>query len=132
MAQRKPINVAEWKAAAKLLKNARRLIERDGWQQGSTIDVRTNCVATALERALKESNYSLVDFNYAREALSQVLNVRRDPAKLKGDPRAVPYWGRELIDWNDKKGRTEREVLDLYARASALADSLSAEAAGHE
>ena len=66
----------------------------------------------------------MVDFNYAREALSRILGVKREPEPLPADPLAVPYWGRHLMEWNDAPGRTEEEVIGALRSASAFANQM--------
>lgn len=119
------INAKEWASASKILNGAARLIEEKGWQQGSVEPVPQECLATALEHSFRENEYSIVDFNYAREALSQVLQIPRDPIKLPGDPLDVPYWGRHLMEWNDAPGRTKNEVLKSLESAAVMALQLS-------
>ena len=115
------INAKEWLAAGKILDRAARLIEEKGWQQGATEAVPQECIATALEHSFREKGYSIVDFNYAREALSRVLQIPRDPKAVPGDPLDVPYWGRHLMEWNDAPGRTKAEVLESLQSASGMA-----------
>lgn len=118
------INQKEWQAASDILTKAIELVQNKGWQQGEVEFTPRVCLATAIERAWQEKQYSLVDFNYAREALSRVLNVARDPEPLPGDQLAVPYWGRHLMEWNDAPGRTEEEVIDALRSASAFANQM--------
>lgn len=119
--QQKALNVDEWATAAKILDRAGKLIQEKGWQQGAVESTEHNCTATALENAWKESGGSLVDFNYARDALSSVIKLPREPAKLAHDPLAVPYWGRHFMEWNDAPGRTQEQVLAAFAAATKLA-----------
>jgi hypothetical protein len=119
------INAKEWSAAGKILDRAARLIEEKGWQQGAVEAVPQECIATALEHSFKEEEYSIVDFNYAREALSRVLQIPRDPIAVPGDPLDVPYWGRHLMEWNDTPGRTKTEVLESLQSAAGIALALS-------
>jgi len=119
------INAKEWASASNILNRAALLIEEKGWQQGSVEPVPQECLATALEHSFREKEYSIVDFNYAREALSRVLQIPRDPLKLPGDPLDVPYWGRHLMEWNDAPGRTKNEVLESLHSAAGMALELS-------
>jgi hypothetical protein len=119
------VNVNEWKAAGKILLAARSLIEKRGWQQGANHPVPEECMATALEHAFRDNEFSIVEFNYAREALARTLNIEREPQKTDNDPLDVPYWGRPLMDWNDAPGRTKEEVLEAFKRASELSIHLS-------
>jgi len=124
-----PINVMEWSHASKILADARGLIEKDGWQQGATKPVESWCVSTALEGAWLRTPYSIVDFNYARDALSRVIGVSSEPAKENGtDAPDVPYWAANFVEWNDAPSRTEDEVLHAFGEAAHLADGLSNEA----
>jgi hypothetical protein len=116
-----PLNVSEWEAASALLTDAAAMVGERGFQQEATEDVYAVCVATALERSFFQGDYSIVDFNYARDALSQVLGVPRDPEADPNLPVDVPYWGRHLMEWNDEAGRTEGEVLSLFRDAAELA-----------
>lgn len=119
------INAKEWASAGKILNRAAGLIEEKGWQQGSVEPVPQECLATALEHSFREKEYSIVDFNYAREALSRVLQIPREPIKQPGDPLDVPYWGRHLMEWNDAPGRTKTEVLESLQSAAGIAFQLS-------
>jgi len=121
-----PVNFKEWRAANKILKKAVKLIHEKGWQQGETEPCSQLCLATAIEQASLEKKYSFVDFNYAREAVSRILNVPRDPVANPSDPLAVPYWGRHFMEWNDTPGRTKEQVTDALYAASVLADELAA------
>jgi hypothetical protein len=123
-----PVNANEWLAASAMLTRANELIRERGWQQGSPVPVARECMATALEHAFQEKDYSIVDFNYAREALARVLNVPRDPQPLPNDVLDIPYWGRELMDWNDAHGRTEADVLNALNAAAQFAVNRRAEA----
>jgi hypothetical protein len=118
-------NQKEWNTASQILERAIQLIEERGWQQGSEVLVPEECLDTAIEHAFFEGHYTIVDFNYTREALSRVLQVSREPAELPGDPLDVPYWGRNFMEWNDVKGRTKEEVLEVLGAAADLAKKLS-------
>lgn len=133
---KKPLNVMEWDRASKILTDARALIEKDGWQQGATGPVRQWCASTALEGAWLRTPYSIVDFNYARDALSRVIGVSLEPTKARGGTPAkgeaepdVPYWAANFVDWNDTPGRTEDEVLGAFTEAASLAARDSHDAA---
>jgi hypothetical protein len=119
------MKVIEWDAAGKILKRAAELINEKGWQQGAAEAVPEKCLATALEHAFREKEYSIVDFNYAREALSRMLHVPREPQPAPSDPLAVPYWGLHFMEWNDAPGRTKEEVVNALNAASALAGQLA-------
>lgn len=121
------VNTKEWAAAVKILNRAAQLIEQKGWQQGADEPVSRECLTTALEHSFRENDYSVVDFNYAREALSRVLKIPREPVREEGDPLDVPYWGRHLMEWNDEPGRTQAEVILSLQLASEMADQLSNE-----
>jgi hypothetical protein len=123
-----PPNANEWLVASNILRRAGELVEERGFQQGALEEVPQECVATALEHAFEEGSYSIVDFNYAREAISQVLGVSREPDHEAGDPLAVPYWGRLLMEWNDAPGRTEAEVIEAFQEAARKALALREEA----
>ena len=123
-----PLNVVEWDAAARLLTDAASMVEERGFQQGATEDVYSVCVTTALERSFFQGDYSIVDFNYALEALSQLLGVPREVKPDPDLPLDVPFWGRHLIEWNDEEGRTEEEVISAFEDAATLALELRDEA----
>jgi hypothetical protein len=123
-----PVNANEWLAASAILTRAGQLIRERGWQRGSPVPVAKECMATALEHAFREKDYTIVDFNYARDALARALNVPRDPQPLPNDVLDVPYWGRELMDWNDAHGRTEADVLNALSAAAQFALSRGAKA----
>jgi hypothetical protein len=119
------VNLKEWQAASHILTTAIEVVKKNGWQQGEIVPASRVCLATSIERAWQEKKYSLVDFNYAREALSRVLKLPRDPASLPADPLAVPYWGRHFMEWNDAPGRTKEELIDALISASGLANQLA-------
>ena len=76
------VNLKEWQAAGDILNRAIDLVNKNGWQQGEILPSSKVCLTTAIERAWQEKKYSLVDFNYAREALSKTLKVPREPPSL--------------------------------------------------
>lgn len=119
-----PMNVNEWAAASRLLTRSADLVRERGFQQGAVVPVASVCMATALERAFEEGGYSIVDFNYAREALARVLDVPREPVVIAGDPLDVPYWGRDLMDWNDTPGRTGQDAIAAFEKAARTAIEL--------
>lgn len=119
------VNLKEWQAAIDILNRAIELVNKNGWQQGEVLPGSKVCLTTAIERAWQETKYSLVDFNYTREALSKILNVPRDPQSVPSDPLAVPYWGRHFMEWNDVPGRTREEVIDTLKAALLLANNLA-------
>lgn len=81
-----------------------------------------------LENAWKELGKTIVDFDYAREAMVKAIDVPRTPITTSSDPLNVPYWGRNLMYWNDKDGRTEKEVLQAFDQAIAIAEKSKAAA----
>ena len=119
------VNLQEWQAAGDILKRAIELINKNGWQQGEIVPGPQVCLVTAIERAWREKKYSLVDFNYTREALSKILKVPREPETLPSDPLAVPYWGRHFMEWNDFPGRTKEQVIDALKAALVLTNELA-------
>ena len=119
------VNLKEWQAAGDILNRAIELVNTNGWQQGEVLPISKVCLTTAIERAWQETKYSLVDFNYTREALSKILKVPRDPQPLPSDPLAVPYWGRHFMEWNDVPGRTKEQVIDTLKAAVILANELA-------
>jgi len=119
------VNLKEWQAASDILNRAIQLVEKNGWQQGEVVPTSHVCLTTAIERAWQEKKYSLVDFNYTREALSKILNVPREPEQLPTDPLAVPYWGRYFMEWNDAPERTKEQVIEALRSASTLANVLA-------
>ena len=120
-----PLNQKEWQAASKILLRAIDLIEEKGWQQGETMPSKQHCLATSIEQAYREDDYTIVDFNYTREALSRALKVAREPEARESDPLAVPYWGRNFMDWNDDPFRKEEDVIAALKSASDLATQLA-------
>ena len=119
------VNLKEWQAASDILNRAIGLVNENGWQQGEVLTSSKVCLTTAIERAWQEKKYSLVDFNYAREAISKILKVPREPQLLPSDPLAVPYWGRHFMEWNDAPGRTREQVTDTLKAAAILANELA-------
>jgi len=120
------MNKLPWTSASEILRNAALLIEEKGLQQKEPLAVEEHCLATGLEAAFRTGEYSIVDFNYAREAVSRVIGVPREPEEIDGDELDVPYWGRNLMDWNDREGRTAEEVVDTLRKASSLAAEFAA------
>lgn len=119
------VNLKEWQAAGDILNRAIELVNKNGWQQGEILPSSKVCLTTAIERAWQEKKYSLVDFNYAREALSKTLKVPREPQPLPSDPLAVPYWGRHFMEWNDVPGRTKDQVIGTLKAALLLTKELA-------
>jgi len=117
MAEEQALNVAEWSAASEILLTAKQLIVDKGWQQAAPDKVDAECMATALEHAWQKSGKSLVDFNYAREALARATGMPAQAQRFAGDPLDLPYWGRNLMYWNDAEGRTEEQVLAAFDKA---------------
>ena len=117
-------NQKEWQSAERILLRAIDLVKQNGWQQGAIDTVSQECLATSIERAYKEGDYTIVDFNYTREALSRVLNVSREPEAIPLDTLDVPYWGRNFMKWNDEPGRRQEEVIDALKKAADLAEQL--------
>lgn len=118
-------NQQEWQTANKILLRAIDLLNQDGWQQGAISTVSQNCLATSIERAYKEGDYTIVDFNYTREAISRILKVPREPEAYKHDPLDVPYWGKHFMDWNDVPERKMEDVIDALRSAANLAEQLA-------
>lgn len=118
-------NQREWQTANKILLRAIDLVEHNGWQQGAISTVSQDCLATSIERAYKEGDYTVVDFNYTREALSRILKVSREPEANPYDPLDVPYWGRNFMEWNDAPGRKKEDVIDALRSAADLAEQLA-------
>ena len=118
-------NQKEWQSASRILLRAIDLVKQNGWQQGSISTVPQECLATSIERAYKEGDYTIVDFNYTREALSRILNVSREPEVIPSDPLDVPYWGRNFMEWNDAPERKKEDVIDALKTAADLAEQLA-------
>jgi len=134
--QKEPINAQEWRAASKMLNRAAELIQERGWQQGALTDVSQECAATSLEHAFREGEYSIVEFNYAHAALilsigepksrvaaGTMVDLETIEANMKAGRPAVPYWGHQIIKWNDYHARTEDEVVATLQNATKLAHS---------
>jgi hypothetical protein len=120
--QDKPLNVGEWQSAVQILKGAKTKVEGN-WGQGPNAGggSRTTCLSVAMEQSWAEQKKTMVDFDYAKMALSRAINMPLEPMKIDGDPLSTPYWGRNFVYYNDAPGRTEAEVLAALDRAIALA-----------
>lgn len=114
------------------LKKARAFVA-NGWVQGDYVAKvgRTNCfcaigaVARAQSSNAQEVNKGIYDVNSTHPAVKYLLKaLSRKTHRKKVD---YPTTG-SITDWNDTKGRTKEQVLDLFDRAIALAekDSVSA------
>lgn len=130
MAQEDPaLNSKEWESAAGLLERAKELIEIGPWGKPLTdpdLAVgpdEVTCIAFAMNDALNEMGISVVDFEYAKLAMSQAIDAP-PLAELTSndDPLSVPYWGRYFMYWNDAEDRTKEEVLAAMDRAIAIAN----------
>ena len=88
------------------------------------IDLAKDEIAVNQTKQEFEGDYTIVDFNYTREALSRVLNVSREPEAIPLDTLDVPYWGRNFMKWNDEPGRRQEEVIDALKKAADLAEQL--------
>lgn len=115
--------MSEWTHAAEILDRAKQLIVEKGWQQGAIEPGQDKCLTTAIEEALFDSQFSIVDFNYAREALSRHLGIPREPTEVQ-QGLSVPYWGQSLMKWNDAPERKEEDVLNAIQGAANLARDL--------
>jgi hypothetical protein len=118
-----PINAREWLNAAWLLLLAKDYVENYALSKGPVVPIPENFTATALEESFKDTKLSVVDFNYAHEALSRAIGVPREPLGI--DPKLdVPYWGEQLMVWNDAKGRKLEDVLKAFEDAAKIASDL--------
>jgi hypothetical protein len=128
MAQEQPpLNQAEWQSATELLVRAKELIEIGPWGKPLTDTSlagpdEITCIAFAMNDAQNELGTSIVNFEYARLAMSQAIDAP-DMSSLSSanDPLSVPYWGRYFMYWNDAESRTKEEVLDAMDRAIEIA-----------
>lgn len=118
-------NQKEWQTANRILLRAVDLVKQNGWQQSAISQVAQECLATSIEKAYKEGDYTIVDFNYTREALSRILNIPREPEANPHDQLDVPYWGRSFMEWNDAPGRKKEDVIDVLKSAADLAEQLA-------
>ena len=131
--QEAKMNVQEWEAAAQLLNDTASLIQKNGWQQAAETAVSEDCFATALEKAFRANpKYTFVDLNYARAVMNETIGAKEVPVEImafaKNEP-AVPYWGKEYMDWNDKPDQTADAVIGTIQSAAQKALELSKEAA---
>lgn len=127
--QEAKINVHEFESAAQLLIDAADIIKKNGWQQGATSPVSQDCFATALEKAFRaNTKYTFVDVNYARAVFNDTIGVKDVSVAMMANAinePAVPYWGKEYMDWNDKAGQTEEAVIQTIYDAADVARRLS-------
>jgi hypothetical protein len=118
-----PLNVSEWESATKILVRARELVMIGPWGKpltDTTLSPGPNvpCMAVAMESAWKEQAASIVDFDYARMAMDEAINLPElTQIEVSNDPLSVPYWGRYYMYWNDSSSRTKEEVLAAFDRA---------------
>ena len=96
-------------STAEVLREAKTLIMRDGWIQGRMYDaMHGHCMHGALTRAC--------------EAIRSTRNIR--PGAPLPSIDAVFALQEAILEpvaaWNDRPGRTVREVLDAFDRAIAL------------
>ena len=116
-AQELPLNVKEWRSAIEVIRLARQTINEGGWYQVEVIS-GAECMATALEKSWIQLDKSLVDWEYTKLAMNQVLDAPElSSLSLDSDPLSTPYWGRYYVYWNDADGRTKEEVLEAIDRA---------------
>lgn len=119
------MRTAEWEIAGKLLASAREHLANVGWQASPTgIDVRS-CMAMAVETAFRRSDATISGFDYARAALLKEIGSHGSESR-NGNPDAIPYWGADLVKWNDAPNRTAEEVIAAFERAEAYCRSRSA------
>lgn len=109
----------EWAIAAKLLVNARDHLAAVGWQAAPASGSVLGCVCTALEATFRKSDATLAGFDHARAALLKVTGNQHSNESRGGSSDSVPYWGIDLVRWNDTPNRTAEEVLGAFDRAVA-------------
>lgn len=93
----------------RVLRDARRLIEKEGWSQalGDGTPCTGPCAAHAIVRAARKQGEGLSDIAMARFANVNALPLRR--------PDYSPT--QRTTSWNDTRGRTLQEVLGAFRRA---------------
>lgn len=97
---------------ADILDDAADLLERKGWIQGRYSNENGHCAVGAITRvcglydAVSLTVPDMVEVRSQIEAAYQVERVLRNILAERGGPLHVQTW-------NDKKGRTKQEVLDL-------------------
>jgi hypothetical protein len=85
----------------RVLKKARRLIEENGWVQGTFHNSQGYCLVGAVDEAA--SGFVLND-----EAIQELDSNLNDISS--------PYPRSNIFYWNDKLGRKKREVVSLLDR----------------
>ncbi|HAU15497.1 MAG: hypothetical protein CMK83_13675 [Pseudomonadales bacterium] len=116
----------EWESAAEILTKAKERIEQFGWQQGAANPVAVECMATAMERAFKSMDKSLVEFDHAKEALRrQIGKSYKITEQSQSNDKNLSYWGQLFVQWNDEPERKVEEVIEAFESAANLATQLS-------
>lgn len=116
-----PLNSQEWSNAAKILLGTKTILEENEWYRAEKPSGKAYCLSEALEKSWKDSNYSLVDLDYAKQALNKSIDAPKSLPTSIDDPLSVPYWGRYYMYWNDADHRTKKQVIDALERAISFA-----------
>jgi hypothetical protein len=109
----------EWEIAAKLLVDARDQLAAAGWQAAPATVGERLCMAMAVEVAFRRSDATLAGFDHARAALLKETGIQSGNESRGGSSESIPYWGVDLVRWNDVPNRTADEVLAAFDRAAA-------------
>lgn len=118
-----PLNAQEWSNAEQILMGTKNILEEYEWYRAEKPSTKAYCLSEALEKSWKDSDYSLVDLDYAKLALNESIKAPKSLPTSADDPLSVPYWGRYYMYWNDAENRTKEEVINAVTKAISFAKS---------
>lgn len=105
------------------------ILDRDGWTQGSSIDVETGgrcvmgCYSQAMVELLGRADSARVErVRRTREAVAELVQALELTAPT-GGPRYLTANSRAIVSWNDAEDRFDADIREGLKKASELHNS---------